>query len=55
MAITAKQFLEEARVIIEDTAIECFGSVEAFITAYNAGVDAEQSADADAVAYGEAQ
>jgi hypothetical protein len=39
MAIPAEQFLEEARVIIEETAVEVFGSVEEFIKAYNAEVD----------------
>ena len=40
MAIPVKQFLEEYRVIVEETAVEVFGSVEEFIKAYNAEVDA---------------
>jgi hypothetical protein len=39
MAIPAKQFLEEYRVILEETAVEVFGSVEEFIKAYNTEVD----------------
>jgi len=41
MAIPVKQFLEEYRVIVEETAVEVFGSVEEFIKAYNAEVDKE--------------
>ena len=41
MAIPVKQFLEEYRVIVEETAVEVFGSVEEFIKAYNAEVDAQ--------------
>ena len=41
MAIPAKQFIEEYRAIIEATAVEVFGSVEEFIKAYNAEVDAQ--------------
>jgi hypothetical protein len=39
MAIPANQFLEEVREILEETAVEQFGSVEAFIKAYNTEVD----------------
>jgi hypothetical protein len=39
MSIPANQFLEEVREILEETAVEQFGSVEEFIKAYNAEVD----------------
>jgi hypothetical protein len=39
MAIPADQFLEEMRESLEETAVEVFGSVEAFIKAYNKEVE----------------
>jgi hypothetical protein len=37
--ILAEQFLEEMRESLEDTAVEVFGSVEEFITAYNKSIE----------------
>lgn len=39
--ISVNQFLDEVKVIYEEAAVEQFGSVEAFIIAYNKDVDAE--------------
>jgi hypothetical protein len=44
MVIPAEQFLEEMREGLEETAVEIFGSVEAFIKAYNTeGVDNDRT------------
>jgi hypothetical protein len=38
-AITVEQLSAETSIILEETAVEVFGSVEAFVDAYNAEVD----------------